>query len=151
AVVATARKAIVEFGALFDQFQFSRALETAWGLVAAVDKYIVENEPWSLGEKQDNESRARLATVLYTSAEALRIATALAHPVMPDATAKIWEQMGLGDIKKFDLTRLQWGQLRLGTKLGEVQPVFPRADKSAVERMQQMEEQRGATGVFTVP
>jgi methionyl-tRNA synthetase len=58
--------------------------------------------------------------------------------------------MGLGDIKKFDLTRLQWGQLRLGTKLGEVQPVFPRADKSAVERMQQMEEQSGATGVSPV-
>ena len=141
AVAETARKAIREFGTFFDQFQFSRALETAWGLVAAVDKYIVENEPWSLGERQDDEGRARLATVLYTSAEALRIATALAHPVIPDATAKIWEQMGLGDIKKLDLNSLAWGQLHLGTKLGEVKPVFPRADKSAIERMQQMEDQ----------
>ena len=139
AVVATARKAIVEFGALFDQFQFSRALETAWGLVGAVDKYIVENEPWSLGEKQDDGSRARLATVLYTAAEALRIVTALAHPVIPDATTKIWAQLGLGDIKKVALNELAWGQLRLGTKLGEVQPVFPRADKSAIEKMQKME------------
>jgi methionyl-tRNA synthetase len=142
AIAETARKTIREFGTLFDQFQFSRALEAAWGLVAAVDKYIVENEPWSLGEKQDDESRARLATVLYTSAEALRIATALAHPVMPEATAKIWEQMGLGDIKKLALVDLAWGQLRLGTKLGEVRPVFPRADKSAIERMQQMEDQQ---------
>jgi methionyl-tRNA synthetase len=142
AIAETARRTIREFGALFDQFQFSRALETAWGLIAAVDKYIVENEPWSLGEKQDDESRARLATVLYTSAEALRIATALAHPVMPEATAKIWEQMGLGDIKKLALADLAWGQLRLGTKLGDVRPVFPRADKSAIERMQQMEDQQ---------
>lgn len=142
AIAQIARTTIREFGALFDQFQFSRALETAWGLVAAVDKYIVENEPWSLGEKQDDESRARLATVLYTSAEALRIATALAHPVIPEATAKIWEQLGLGDIKKLDLTSLTWGQLPLGTKLGKVSPVFPRADKSAIERMQQMEEQQ---------
>ncbi len=142
AVVATARKTIVEFGALFDQFQFSRALETAWGLAGAVDKYIVENEPWSLGEKQDDGSRARLATVLYTAAEALRIVTALAHPVIPDATTKIWAQLGLGDIKKVALHELAWGQLRLGTKLGEVQPVFPRADKSAIERMQKMEEQQ---------
>ena len=141
AIAETARRTIREFGVLFDQFQFSRALETAWGLIAAVDKYIVENEPWSLGEKQDDESRARLATVLYTSAEALRIATALAHPVVPDATAKIWTQMGLGDIKKLDLTNLSWGQLPLGTKLGEVHPVFPRADKSAIERMHKMEEQ----------
>src|ERR1700716_2247375 len=140
AIAVTARKTITEFGTLFDQFQFSRALETAWALVAAVDKYIVENEPWSLGEKQDEDSRSRLATVLYPAAEALRIVTALAHPVMPEATAKIWTQMGLGDIKKVDLSELTWGQLRLGTKLGEVQPVFPRADKSAIERMQKMEE-----------
>ena len=149
AIVDTARKAIADYGTLFDQYQFSRALEVAWELVAAVDKYIVENEPWALDEKKDEESRARLATVLYTSAEALRIVTALAHPVMPDATAKIWAQLGLGHIRKFDLTQLQWGQLHLGTKLGEVQAVFPRADKSAVERMQRMEEQSAsvATGV----
>src|SRR6202030_3986278 len=147
AIAEVARKTIREFGTLFDQFQFSRALEAAWGLVAAVDKYIVENEPWALGEKQDDESRARLATVLYTSAEALRIATALAHPVMPDATAKIWTQMGLGDIKKLSLSDLAWGQLRLGTKLGDVRPVFPRADKSAIERMQQMEDQQRGPAV----
>src|SRR5216683_2881240 len=151
-IADAARKTIADYGTLFDQYQFSRALETAWGLVSAVDKYIVENEPWALGEKKDTdeESRSRLATVLYTSAEALRIVTALAHPVMPDATAKIWAQMGLGDIRKLDLTQLQWGQLRLGTKLGEVQAVFPRADKSAGERMQKMEEQN-ASGVTGVP
>jgi methionyl-tRNA synthetase len=142
AVAEAARKTIREFGTLFDQFQFSRALEAAWALIAAVDKYIVENEPWALGEKQDEDSRSRLATVLYTAAEALRIATALAHPVMPDATAKIWSQMGLGDIKKLALSDLSWGQLPRSTKLGEVQPVFPRADKSAIERMQKMEEEQ---------
>src|ERR1035437_6044856 len=148
AIANAARKTIREFGTLFDQFQFSRALEAAWALVAAVDKYIVENEPWALGEKQDEDSRSRLATVLYTAAEALRIATALAHPVMPDATAKIWTQMGLGDIQKLPLGGLAWGQLPLGTKLGEVQPVFPRADKSAIERMQKMEEEQRATPVI---
>jgi methionyl-tRNA synthetase len=151
AIANAARKTIREFGTLFDQFQFSRALEAAWTLVAAVDKYIVENEPWALGEKQDEDSRSRLATVLYTAAEALRIATALAHPVMPDATARIWAQMGLGDIKKLALNELDWGQLPLGTKLGEVQPVFPRADKSAIERMQKMEEEQRATPVAEAP
>jgi methionyl-tRNA synthetase len=148
AIAETAKKTIADYGTLFHQYQFSRALETAWGLVAAVDKYIVENEPWSLGEKQDEASRSRLATVLYTSAEALRIVTVLAHPVVPEATAKIWAQLGLGDIQTFDLKQLRWGQLQLGTKLGQVQAVFPRADKSAVERMQKMEGQSAsvATG-----
>ena len=148
AIANVAQKTIREFGVLFDQFQFSRALEAVWALIAAVDRYIVENEPWALGEKQDEDSRSRLATVLYTAAEALRIATALAHPVMPDATAKIWTQMGLGDIQKLALGGLAWGQLPLGTKLGEVQPVFPRADKSAIERMQKMEEEQRATPVI---
>jgi methionyl-tRNA synthetase len=149
AIAEIAADVISDYNALFDQFQFSKALEVAWGLVGAVDKYIVENEPWALGEKQDENNRARLATVLYTSAEALRIVTALAHPVIPDSTARIWTQLGLGDIKNLDLTSLKWGQLRLGTKLGEIQPVFPRADKSTVERMQKMEEQ-GRPGAVTV-
>jgi len=142
AIVKLAQKTITDFHSHFETFQFSRALESAWGLVAAVDKYIVENEPWTLGEKQDEHSRSRLATVLYTSAEALRIVTALAHPVMPEATAKIWAQLGLGDIAKTSLADLRWGQLQLGTKLGKVEPVFPRADKSAIERMQMIEEQQ---------
>jgi methionyl-tRNA synthetase len=144
-IAETARKTIAEYNALFEQYQFSRALEAAWGLVSAVDKYIVENEPWALGEKEDEDSRSRLATVLYTSAEALRVVTALVHPVMPDATAKIWGQMGLGDIKQFPLSDLKWGQLKLGTQLGKIEPVFPRADKSAVERMQKMEDEGRST------
>jgi methionyl-tRNA synthetase len=142
AIAETARKVIADCGTLFEEYQFSRALETAWGLVAAVDKYIVENEPWALGEKRDEASLSRLATVLYTSAEALRVVTALAHPVIPEATAKIWAQLGLGDIKKFALSDLKWGQLKLGGKLGRVEPVFPRADKFAIERMQKLEEQQ---------
>jgi methionyl-tRNA synthetase len=155
AIAKLAQKTIADYHSLFEQYQFSRALETAWALVAAVDKYIVENEPWSLAEKQDENSRARLATVLYTSAEALRIVTALAHPVIPDATAKIWAQLGLGDIAKFPLSDLRWGQLHLGTKLGKVEPVFPRADKSAIERMQKMEDDQrppaGATEAQPAP
>jgi methionyl-tRNA synthetase len=144
AIAKLADETIANFNELFEQYQFSKALEAAWGLVSAVDKYIVENEPWSLGDKQDDQSRARLATVLYTTAEALRVVTALAHPVLPESTAKIWAQLGLGDIHKFQLGDLKWGQLEVGTKLGKIEPVFPRADKSAVERMQSMEQERNA-------
>jgi len=58
---------ISTYGKLFDDYQFSRALESASSLVGAVNKYIVENEPWAVAEKQDEESRARLGTILYTS------------------------------------------------------------------------------------
>jgi methionyl-tRNA synthetase len=142
AVAKLAEQTIADFHAQFEQFQFSRALETAWALVAAVNKYIVENEPWAVAERDGQDSRARLATILYTSAEALRIVTALAYPVIPDATERIWVQLGLGEIGPVDLRTLAWGQLQLGTKLGQVVAVFPRADKSTIERMQQIEQQR---------
>jgi methionyl-tRNA synthetase len=38
AIAETARKTIREFGIQFDQFHFSRALEAAWALIAAVDR-----------------------------------------------------------------------------------------------------------------
>jgi methionyl-tRNA synthetase len=138
-----AQNVITQFGELFDDYQFSRALETAWSLVGSVNKYLVEQEPWVVAEKPDEEHKARLATILYTAAEALRIVTALVHPVLPESSAKIWRQLGLGDINKLNLSELKWGQLPLGGKLGKVEPVFPRADtKSAIERMQQMEQDR---------
>ncbi|HTC93851.1 MAG TPA: methionine--tRNA ligase [Terriglobales bacterium] len=145
-IASLAARTIADFNALFDDYQFSRAVETAWNLIGAVNKYLVEAEPWAVAEKEDESSRARVATILYTAAEALRIVTALAHPIIPQATARIWAQLGLGDIRNLKLNDLQWGQLQLGTKLGTIEPVFPRADKSAIERMKQMEEQHHGSG-----
>jgi methionyl-tRNA synthetase len=142
AIKTLAQETIENFNVQFEQFQFSRALETAWALVAAVNKYIVENEPWAVAERDDKDSRARLATILHTSVEALRVVTALVHPIIPEATARIWEQLGLGEIQQLDLRQLAWGQIQAGTMLGKVEAVFPRADKSMIERMQQMEQQR---------
>ena len=142
AISKLAEETIAEYNRLFDAFHFSRALECLWSLLSAVDKYIVETHPWSVAEEQDSDSRARLGTILYTSAEALRIITVLAHPIIPDSTAKIFTQLGLADIAKTDLNTLHWGQMNVGTRLRHIEAVFPRADKSAIERMQQMEEER---------
>jgi methionyl-tRNA synthetase len=142
AITKLAGETIAEYNRLFDAYQFSRALETLWSLLSAVDKYIVETQPWVIAEKAGHESRARLATVLYTSAEALRIISTLVHPIIPDSTAKIFTQLGLGDIALTDLNSLRWGQMNVGTQIGKIEAVFPRADKSAIERMQKMEEDR---------
>src|SRR5215469_16050403 len=141
---------ITEFGRLFYEYQFSRALESAWALIGSVNKYLVDQEPWIVAEKEGEENRARLATILYTAAEALRIVTALAHPAIPESTGRIWAQLGLGEISRFDLADLKWGQLPLGGKLGKVEPVFPRADKTSIERMQQMEQDRAAQVSSTI-
>ncbi len=73
AVADNARKVIHECGALFDQYQFSRALETAWSLVATVDKYIVENEPWALGEKPADDIAAAQSAPVEATMRAVKV------------------------------------------------------------------------------
>jgi methionyl-tRNA synthetase len=143
-IVAAAGTAAVEFGRHFDALDFSRALESLWGLVAVVDGYITEKAPWKLKAAEDAPRRA---SILYNCAEALRIITALAYPVLPEATAKIWAQLGLGDLAQADLKNVSWGQLTPGTVLGPLGPIFPRAEKDTVNRMHEIEngnEGRGA-------
>ena len=139
-IVAAAEKAEREFADHFDALDFSRALESLWALVAAVDGYITEKAPWKLGAPEDVALRA---SILYTCAEALRIITALAYPVLPDATTRIWAQLGLGDIAQADIKQVSWGQLTPGTRLGPAGPVFPRAEKDTVQRMHELESSDG--------
>jgi methionyl-tRNA synthetase len=142
--VAVARAATAAIEAAlkqYDGYEFSRALETIWGVIGEVDKYLVENKPWKLAE--DADQRARLGSILYTAAEALRIVTALAHPVLPHATQEIWQQLGQRkSLARVKLDDLSWGELGAGDQIGETQAVFPRVKKEeAIERIVTMEDQ----------
>ncbi len=137
-----AATAAAAFSASFDALDFSRALEALWSFVAAVDGYITEMAPWKLAATED--SKEALAGVLYTCAESLRIVTALVYPVLPVSAARIWAQLGLGDIANADLKDPSWGGLMPGTRLGPLGPVFPRAEKELVERMQEVEKNNAA-------
>ena len=123
----------------FDSFEFSRGLEAVWGLISAVDKFIVQQAPWKLAKQP--EAQPQLATTLYTSAEALRIATALLYPILPQSAPKIWAQLGMAEpIDSVRFANLRWGQLPAGQKIGEVAPIFPRIElKDAVEKMRELE------------
>jgi methionyl-tRNA synthetase len=141
-----AEKTIAEFGPAFDELNFSEALKSLWILVAETDGYLTANAPWKKpADRSDTDHTALQARVLATAAEAIRIITALVYPILPDAAAKVWRQLGQGEIadaaKKSFLTNLAWGGLKAGTKFGEPAPLFPRAEKDAVERMQNIEDQ----------
>jgi methionyl-tRNA synthetase len=110
-------------------------------IVAKIDEYLSVEKPWKLAE--DPSKRQALADVLYRSAASLRIVTALAHPVIPDATQKIWEQLGqIGRVADVRIDQLKWGDLKPGTKIGKPEGVFPRIDKKeALERIETMENE----------
>jgi methionyl-tRNA synthetase len=137
----TAQSAIAEVLEHYDKFEFSRALELIWSAIAAADKYLTTEKPWSFGTAPADQERR--GTILWTTAEVLRIVTVLAHPVLPESTAKVWKLLGqTGSVGAQELDRLSWGQLLPGIHLGESQALFPRVEKSeAMERIEAMENQ----------
>ena len=78
---------------------FSEALKSLWALVAETDGYLTANAPWKKPAERSDADHAELqARVLATAAEAIRVITALAYPIVPDAAAKVWRQLGQGEI-----------------------------------------------------
>jgi methionyl-tRNA synthetase len=152
ALRASTEAAIANFGPAFDEMNFSEALKNLWAVVAETDGYLTANAPWKKPADRSEADHATLqARVLATAAEAIHVITALAYPILPEAAAKVWRQLGHGEIadaaKNAFLTKLAWGGLKAGTKLGEPAPLFPRAEKDAVDRMQNLEEENNKSAV----
>jgi len=149
ALAKEAQSAIGEVLERFDKMEFARALEAIWGVIAAADQYLTSEQPWALGTSEANLERK--ATILWTSAELLRIVSALAHPVLPVSTAKVWTLLGqTTSLDSVELDGLRWGQLVPGTALGKSQTLFPRVEKTeAIERIESManEELNSASAV----
>ena len=137
-IVAAAAIAVDNALDSYEQLNFSKALETVWGFIGALDKFIVERAPWKLAKSGETKL---LHDTLYTAAEALRLVTALVSPVIPESAAKIWAQLGfatgLDAVRTDDLV---WGKLPAGQNIVNPSGVFPRADlKIMTEEMKQGE------------
>ena len=138
-IADAARQTIADVAAAFDAFEFTRGLEAVWVLLSKLDKFIVERAPWKLARQP--EAQADLDATLYTAAEALRIATVLLSPVLPQSAPTIWKQLGMREpLESVRLATLAWGQLPPGQKIGAIAPVFPRIDAhEATEKMKELE------------
>jgi len=125
----------------YEAYRFSEAVQEIWRVISRLDEYLVKQQPWKMAS--DPSRRAELRDVLYTTVDMLRIVTVLAHPVIPDATRKIWAQLGQsGSLVDVRIDQLQWGGLKPGTRIGKPEAVFPRADKKEVmERIETMEQE----------
>ena len=136
----------------YEKLQFSKALESIWTLISAVDGFLTTNKPWALAE--DKTKRDELAHILYTAAQALHFVTVLLHPVLPESTNKLWAQLGHKvTLDQLSIRDLRWGQLASGTQLGKLGTLFPRIEKAeAIERMEAMErEAQNAPSPITTP
>ena len=145
----TAEECVNSVYAGFAEYRFSNVAADIASLIAAVDGMLTAVAPWKLLKSDDAAEQLRAETSLYTAAEAIRIITALLHPIMPHTTAKVWAQLGLGSIadaaRSGGLRDLTWGGLSSGTTLGPIAPIFPRADKGLAQLMSDMDQNRIAT------
>ena len=120
-----------EFIRKFENFEFSQALEFVWSVIARIDKLITASKPWDL--VKDVNQAETINAVLYRAAETLRWLSVLLYPVMPESAASIYSQIGLtDDIAAVNPKKLEYGELKSGTKIGETKAVFPRIDKTKV-------------------
>jgi methionyl-tRNA synthetase len=126
----------------YEHLHFSTVAEEIWRIIAHWgDQFLTTHQPWVEAQKPGQEWF--VDGVLWVAAETLRHVVVLAHPLIPDATQRIWEQLGqpgkLGDVK---IDELKWGGLKPGTKIKKAEAVFPRIDKAeAIERMESMENE----------
>jgi methionyl-tRNA synthetase len=126
-----AARVVTQYRERFDNYEFSRALESVWELVAKVNKYIVENEPWKIAK--DEKEAPRLAGVLFHCSEALRLSAVMLAPVMPESAQTVWAQLGLdGRVEENSLNKLGWSDQMIGVQLRGGESLFPRVDPKAM-------------------
>ncbi len=108
--------------AAFDEQALHRGIEALFEVVSEANRYVDAQAPWAL-RKTDP---ARMATVLYVLAEAIRHIGILAQPVMPESGGKILDLVAVGEGAR-DFAHLGPGSaLAPGTPLPKPAPVFPR-------------------------
>ena len=123
----------------FAALRFTRILTNISAYITEVDGFFSFGAPWKLAKSDDPAAKQDLRAILSTTAESIRVITALLYSVLPYSTAKVWEQLGLGDIEAAagngELNNLTWGGITPGTKLGPLGPIFPRAPKELIQVM----------------
>ncbi len=114
-MIATAREAMASQ-------QIHHWLNAVWAVVAEANRYFAAEAPWALAKTDP----PRQKTVLYVTAEVVRQIVILTQPVMPIASARLLDSLGVAaDARSFAALG---GATRIvpGTQLPAPQAVFPR-------------------------
>ena len=120
AILNTAYGLLDEIRPHMDTQEIHKALDAIWAVVADANRYFAGQEPWAL-KKTDP---VRMATVLYTTAEIIRVVGVLIQPFMPQSAEKLLDLVAVPPEKRqFKEYR---AALTPGTALPKPEGVFPR-------------------------
>jgi methionyl-tRNA synthetase len=100
--------------------QIHQWLNAVWAVVAEANRYFAGEAPWALAKTDP----ARQKTVLYVTAEVVRQVAILTQPVMPEASSKLLDSLGIPqDLRNFASLG---ARIKPGVALPPPVGVFPR-------------------------
>ena len=112
----SSREVVKNFDSHMSNMSINEAIEEALQFVRSINKYFEQSVPW----KVVKDDKISAGTILYTGAEALRIAAVLLSSIMPERTKNLFLVLNTTS------TDRDWGGLKPGTQLGPLTVLFPR-------------------------
>jgi methionyl-tRNA synthetase len=103
-------------------FALHTVLAEIWAVVGETNRYFAAAEPWAL-RKSDPQ---RMRTVLYVTAEVLRMIGILAQPFVPTRAGKLLDLLGVPAGARLLRCVAPEHRLTPGAKLPPPAPIFPR-------------------------
>ncbi len=121
------QESIIQVETHMEKLLFNDALSDIWAIVRRLNKYIDETTPWVLAKDEANNSK--LANVMYTLAEGIRIVSVMIQPFMPQTPIKVWAQLGIeaGELTTWDSIK-EWGAISKTLTVNKGDIIFPRID-----------------------
>ncbi|MCL2194589.1 MAG: methionine--tRNA ligase [Oscillospiraceae bacterium] len=122
---AFAQQAVADYSQALEEYRIADAMEAAMSLAKRSNKYIDETTPWALAK--DPDKLAYLGTVMAHLLGCIRTLAGLFAPVMPQAAASIYEQLGCAPHANWD--ELSEFSLVTGTQVTDTpKALFARVD-----------------------
>ena len=112
----SSREVVKNFDSHMSNMAINEAIEEALQFVRSINKYFEQSVPW----KVVKDDKISAGTILYTGAEALRIAAVLLSSIMPERTKNLFLVLNTTS------TDRDWGGLKPGTQLGPLAVLFTR-------------------------
>ena len=120
AMLAAADALLATSRAAYDRQEIHKSLEAIWAVVGDANRWFTAAAPWSL-KKTDPE---RMGTVLWVTAEVIRIVALMTQPVIPNAAGKLLDALAQGEgARSFAAVATR---LEAGITLPAPTPVFPK-------------------------
>ena len=112
----SSQQVVKNFDSHMSNMAINEAIEEALQFVRSINKYFEQSVPW----KVVKDDKISAGTILYTGAEALRIAAVLLSSIMPERIKTLFLVLNTTS------TDRDWGGLKPGTQLGPLTVLFPR-------------------------